>query len=129
MSMPQDQQQPPIAVLLWLLYQLRQEMPRKGKDAWHERFNYLSDHMKHGDQLLLPGHDSHEFREGYESAQKVRLALGNISAWNSDKVSDETPAEEEEVEEGEEGGAVCCDDLGSGSARAGAAWGWMGATT
>jgi hypothetical protein len=46
---------------------------------------------EYGDQLLLPEHDSHEFREGYESAQRVNLALGNISAWNSDKVSDENP--------------------------------------
>jgi hypothetical protein len=45
----------------------------KGKDAWHERFNPFGDHMEYGDQLLLSGHDSHEFREGYESAQKGQV--------------------------------------------------------
>ena len=50
----------------------------------HERFYPLGDYMQHGDQLLLPGHDSHKFHEGYERTQNVKLALGNISAWNSD---------------------------------------------
>jgi hypothetical protein len=31
--------------------------------------------MEYGDQLLLPGHDSHEFREGYESAQKGQVRI------------------------------------------------------